>query len=356
MMKTSVILATYNGEEFLEEQLESIVQQTMLPSEIVISDDGSTDQTLEIIHSFFNRYSFLPIRFILVRNDTNAHGVTRNFENALRHASGDYVFFCDQDDIWHKNKVERMVEFFETAGADANVAFHNARVIKKNEKGEFTPIDRVLMEQYPFDASGVYKLSGERRIWSLKNRFYIFGMCLCARRSYLLSILPFSKGKKHDDWVLFCSIMDDTLYAVADELAYYRIHDQNTCGITEYRKTRSFFKKIQDFTQKSKKRIYPLYIWYKDTEAYYNSRVIKPFALDKTLSNNIQFYTKSLIDAVRQRKIIAIYRLCCFYKKGTYQNPLALFHDIYYVLTVSQKKRIKKMESMDSGLRSQIEK
>ena len=90
-MKTSVVIATYNGSRFITEQLESIIHQTVLPSEIVISDDGSTDSTIELIQSFRERIKDLPIQVKLIKNDSD-HGVLGNFQNAAIHANGDYIF------------------------------------------------------------------------------------------------------------------------------------------------------------------------------------------------------------------------------------------------------------------------
>lgn len=99
----SVAMATYNGERFIAEQLDSIFSQTVLPDEIVISDDNSSDNTLKIIESYCNK----GIRIILINNSQN-QGYRRNFYKAIKECSGDYVFLCDQDDIWEKNKIELM--------------------------------------------------------------------------------------------------------------------------------------------------------------------------------------------------------------------------------------------------------
>ena len=99
----SVAMATYNGEKFLKEQLDSIFSQTMPIDELVICDDCSKDKTIEIIQSYQKRY---PIK--LFQNEKNL-GYKLNFKEAMDYCSGDFIFLCDQDDIWMKDKVEKMI-------------------------------------------------------------------------------------------------------------------------------------------------------------------------------------------------------------------------------------------------------
>jgi glycosyltransferase involved in cell wall biosynthesis len=102
-MLISVALATFNGERWLREQLDSLANQTLLPYELVISDDNSYDRTLEVVEDFAANAPF-PIR--IVRND-NRLGFADNFISALRHCTGEAVAFCDQDDVWLPSKLER---------------------------------------------------------------------------------------------------------------------------------------------------------------------------------------------------------------------------------------------------------
>lgn len=98
--KVSVALATYNGEEYLREQLDSLCSQEMLPYEIVASDDCSSDSTIKILMEYMDR---LNIRIIQSENNL---GVNKNFERAIRTCSGDYIMICDQDDIWFPEKIK----------------------------------------------------------------------------------------------------------------------------------------------------------------------------------------------------------------------------------------------------------
>jgi len=109
-MKISVAMAVFNGETYIEEQLESIYRQSRQPDEVIISDDHSTDRTKQIVKAFIQERDLQ--NWTLIGND-GSRGVSHNFVNALRHISGDIFFLCDQDDVWEKNKVETMAAALE---------------------------------------------------------------------------------------------------------------------------------------------------------------------------------------------------------------------------------------------------
>ncbi|KGH55587.1 hypothetical protein X466_05890 [Oenococcus oeni S25] len=109
-MKISVVVAAYNGEEFIKDQLQSIVNQSVRPDEIVITDDGSSDQTLDILHDFSKKISD-DIKVRIISNHSE-HGFVKNFFNGIFNATGDIIFLSDQDDIWEKNKIEAYLNIY----------------------------------------------------------------------------------------------------------------------------------------------------------------------------------------------------------------------------------------------------
>ena len=120
--KCSVAMATYNGALYIEKQILSIINQTRRVNEIVISDDGSSDDTLEIVRKLAKSPEAVEIKFKIL-TDNPRHGFCGNFEHAISHCDGDYIFICDQDDIWLNNKVERVINLnysctSETASAN----------------------------------------------------------------------------------------------------------------------------------------------------------------------------------------------------------------------------------------------
>ncbi len=125
-MTISIAMATYNGERFIREQLDSLAAQTRLPDELVITDDGSTDRTLEIIGDFARDAPF-PVR--VYRNDRNL-GYTRNFFRAAGLCTGQWIAYCDQDDVWLPGKLETVERNME--GQAVMLIVHSAEIVDKS--------------------------------------------------------------------------------------------------------------------------------------------------------------------------------------------------------------------------------
>ena len=109
-MKISVVLTTYNGSKYIVQQLESIKSQSRNPDEVLIFDDGSTDNTIEIINDFLIRNNLKNWKF--EKNNTRK-GWKLNFIDGFNKAIGDIIFPCDQDDVWHTDKIEEMAKILE---------------------------------------------------------------------------------------------------------------------------------------------------------------------------------------------------------------------------------------------------
>lgn len=106
----SVVMATYNGIKFIEDQLDSIVNQTKIPDEIIIQDDLSIDGTYEFVLEYSKKYP--KIKWKINKNSENL-GYKKNFYTAICNTRADYIFLCDQDDIWKKYKIEKMIDIME---------------------------------------------------------------------------------------------------------------------------------------------------------------------------------------------------------------------------------------------------
>ncbi len=210
-MKTqhvSIALATYNGEKHLGEQLESIEKQSILPFEVIVYDDASTDGTLDIVEKFKGRAGF---EVKIKRNDYNI-GYRKNFIECAKACRGDIVIFCDQDDVWHKNKIQEIVKYFSESD---NIALtHDCSV-------NFTANEDSL-DSY-FDHLG---LSGFNPDLNIK------GCCMAYRRDLidLVGYPPSDFNWGHDNWISFTSKALNRHGTIPKQLIEYRIHGSNTSG------------------------------------------------------------------------------------------------------------------------------
>ena len=214
----SVCLATYNGGKYIREQLDSILCQLSEHDELIISDDGSCDDTIDIISSYQDE------RIILL-NNKGKHGFVWNFENALRYAKGDIIFLSDQDDIWMTNKVEKVLERIE----QYDLIVHDAEIINGDGK--------IMGKTY---YSTTHKgTSFLANLW--KTRW--LGCCMAFTREVLDASLPFPpKIVAHDYWIGMFAMRKFKYCFINDKLIYYRRHNNNTSSSGEKSKHSVWYK------------------------------------------------------------------------------------------------------------------
>lgn len=216
-MDVSVAMATYNGRAYVEAQLESILDQSKPPAEIVIVDDNSTDGTMDILRSYEQQY---PDVFDVSQNSENL-GVSRNFEKCIRGCSGDAIAFSDQDDVWKPMKLERQCEILETV--DAAVVFHDSEIVSTDQE----PISRTWAEiSYQH---GVAR-DPTAAVRSLVRRNFAWGSTMLFNASLTNEILPFPDHWAHDYYMAFYGAATGTLYDVDEPLNLYRRHEEQDSG------------------------------------------------------------------------------------------------------------------------------
>lgn len=227
MEKVSVALCTYNGEKFLFEQLKSIASQNYPVYEIIIIDDNSNDDTVKVIKKFQISNN---INIKIIRNKKNI-GVIKNFESAILKCTGDYIAFCDQDDIWKPQKIERIIAQF-LKNTECGYVFSNASLIDEKgnaEKGS-------LWESIGFVLNKInkYNESNEQIQFMLNGGHFVYGMTMVFRAKYREQILPINSNSlecTHDTWTsLFLSIIGKKGIAVDELLVEYRQHDKQMFG------------------------------------------------------------------------------------------------------------------------------
>lgn len=205
-MKVSVALATYNGEQFLKPQIDSIINQTRLPDELVISDDNSSDNTLKILSFSLNRAPFD------VKISKNIHniGFSRNFEKTLSLCSGDIIFICDQDDVWFPEKVEFIENIFRKYDT-CKVVISNAEIMNRDG----LPLGFTILERI--------------KQLGLKEEDFVTGCCMAIRRDFLPLVLPIPHEIfTYDSWITQLSSCLGVRFLIPIVLQYYRRHDRNT--------------------------------------------------------------------------------------------------------------------------------
>ena len=198
----SVCIATYNGEKYIKEQLLSILPQLGKKDEVIISDDHSTDNTLDIVKGLNDN------RIKIVMNNREK-GYTSNFENALSYAIGDYIFLSDQDDIWMSNKVDYCIAELK----EYDLVVSDAILI--NSKGE------------KIDDSFFYKRNVYYTWLGNIFKFGFLGCCMAFKMNVLKKALPFPKKHlycTHDNWIF---LVAQSFYKVKishEKLIRYRRH------------------------------------------------------------------------------------------------------------------------------------
>lgn len=222
-MKISVAMCTFNGEEFLSEQLESIVAQTRNPDEIVICDDASTDKTQTLLKQFAAE-SAIPVS--LRFNEQNL-GSSKNFEQAIGLCTGDVIALSDQDDVWRSDKLQLVEEVF-IGTPKAGLFFSDAEIVDE----DLNPLGKTMWEVVGFDANKrkLVKLSRAHEV--LISGWTVTGATMAFRSNFVSLALPIPDGLAmiHDGWIAL------TIAAVADVVIFeeplikYRQHGRQQIG------------------------------------------------------------------------------------------------------------------------------
>lgn len=218
----SVCMATYNGEKYIKEQIDSILCQLSSNDELIISDDHSTDNTCAII----KQYNDSRIKLVLNKLEK---GVTHNFENVLLHSKGDIIFLADQDDVWLPSKIRELSQFLLQGNYDVvtgNCALTDSKL-------------NVIQEQYYVDRSPL-----DKSVWGNFVKDLWLGSCMAFKREVLLATLPFPKKVvAHDLWIALYSQMHFKCGYYPKVLQLYRRHD-NTVSFAGTKSTNKLSYKI----------------------------------------------------------------------------------------------------------------
>ncbi len=209
MVRASVAMAAYNGEKYIAQQIDSILNMLGDEDELVISIDESMDNTRKIVQEYAGKDTRIKVLQNVYKN-----GVSGNFTNAAMNCSGKYILMADQDDIWLDDKIEKMVATMERTGADLVV--HDGRLADEN----MIPYGVTLFEENKADISPVKNF--------IRGRF--LGCCMCFRKETMEYVLPFpdiADDFPHDIFATILVGLKGKIILINDILIYHRMHEGN---------------------------------------------------------------------------------------------------------------------------------
>jgi glycosyltransferase involved in cell wall biosynthesis len=199
----SIAVATFNGAKYLTHQLDTLVAQSYRNIEIIVSDDGSTDDTLSILELYAKKHA----NFFVYKNE-GLHGIKRNFENALKHCEGTYIAFSDQDDVWMLDKIEKQVNAIGNYAA----IYHDSLFIDEHGNSLNKSLGEAANSYSGYDA----------RSFLLFNS--VSGHALLFHRKMLEIVLPFPDARYHDWWLAFRATDNGGIKYLNEILVHYRQH------------------------------------------------------------------------------------------------------------------------------------
>lgn len=319
-MKISVAMCTYNGEKFIEKQLDSILDQTMKVDEIIICDDCSKDNTINIVKKYKEK---AEIKIKIISNKNNL-GVTKNFMNAFKNCTGEIIFLCDQDDIWDKDKVKIIVDKFNE-NSQINMIGTDALLIDKDDNS---------MDKKLWDFVG-YKWSKDNLTNNYKfqlKKAILTGATAAARKSFIDKFMIESKYVIHDYWLSECASMTDSLYMMNVCLTNYRQHSNNVIGVKKKNKFKFIFR-----------RFFKIKYYYSSYKTFYNQYLE---LYDYLNDNNVEYsknneYLKDCVYFWKIRSNLSHYKfkeLLNYLKKFKNDNFYSRYsgrkQDIMFVLDI----------------------
>lgn len=208
-IKISVAMTTYNGDKYLQPLLDSLFSQTVLPNEVIIVDDCSSDNTLKIINEYKCKY---PIKCFV--NEQNL-GVNKNFEKSVSFCSGDYILLCDQDDVWLPNNIETKINILESMPKDIPAFIGSPSILVNNN---FDKIISFGTKKNTFDYLTVWFTPFQGATIAINRQL----ASLLGEWPNNFKTLPF------DSFIRYAGVLTGNVCGIAEPLMYYRHHENNT--------------------------------------------------------------------------------------------------------------------------------
>lgn len=301
MDKIDIILATYNGENYIREQIDSIINQTYGNWNLTIRDDGSKDKTVSII----KEYTLKDKRISLIEDNEGNVGYNKNFEVLLGLAKSEYIMFCDQDDIWLNNKIEISLNEIKKLGGKNNttplLVFTQSELF--NNKGE---------------RLGLHIRQSYKKI---KTANILVGLNICQGATIIVNkkmkeyVLPFNSDYVYDYYLFLMAELAGKWKYIDQPTMLYRIHDKNQIGIGE--------KRNKGFIDKAKKEYYIYPVIYKKIKD--NVKLIKKMEI----SNNKTVDDFTRVFSGKESRIV---KLILLFQKRYFTKKFLI--NIFFVLNI----------------------
>lgn len=213
----SIALCTYNGDFFLSELLDSLVAQSYKNLEIIVVDDASSDQTVQIIMSYASKYNFVK----LYQNDANL-GFVKNFEKTIRLCNGEFIALADQDDIWKLDKISLMVDKID----NHCLLYHDSELISEEGKLINQKISDIV-RFYDGDAAEAFLFFN-----------CVSSHALMFKKELTQYLFPFCTNGIHDSWIAYVAVNIGSISYINDCLVLYRQHQCSSTDILKRKKKR----------------------------------------------------------------------------------------------------------------------
>ena len=225
--RSAVVLCSYNGERFLPAQLASLRAQSHQPDVYVLSDDASTDATWSLLQAFADERGAVGCEVLVHRNENNL-GYVRHIEQALRRADAEVLFPCDQDDVWHVDKIARMLgEFARRPGL---LMLHgDARLVDAGGQ----PLGRRLFQTLEVSRDEMESMHAGRGFDVLLRRNIVTGAAMAFRSALLRKALPVADEWAHDEWIAIIAATLGCVDTLEADVIDYRQHGGNQIGVKQ---------------------------------------------------------------------------------------------------------------------------
>lgn len=267
-----ILLATYNGECFVKEQIESLMKQTYNNIQVIVRDDGSSDETVNILNKLKTIYSD---KLFIVKDKKKCGSSKSNFMQLLKHATADYVMFCDQDDFWFSEKVHTTL-----------------KAMKKYE--ELNPEKPVLIySNYEETDSQLIPIKSNKKNNQIYNEHldvnhllvqnYVTGCTMMINKLLYQNTLEYrDEMLMHDWWIALYAATFGKIIHIQDVLMYYRQHQNNVVGAINVRSLSYIIRKALDNNTKNSMQAYlrqadAFYKLYENSMSLYNKKIYKEF-------------------------------------------------------------------------------